>query len=82
MAPLHVATLTVEKELPKNEIIFSIYGLYPTSVPRMNKTMAPLHVATLTVEKKLHIIFSIYLCTKNETMTPLHVAILTVEKEL
>ncbi len=28
MAPLHVVTLTVQRELPKYEIIFSIYGLY------------------------------------------------------
>ncbi len=48
MAPLHVATLTVQRELPKYEIISSIEGLYPTS-----ETMAPLHVATLTVQREL-----------------------------
>ncbi len=32
MAPLHVATLTVKRELPKYEIIFSIYDLYLTFV--------------------------------------------------
>ncbi len=46
MAPLHVATLTVKRELPKYDIIFSI--LY-----QENENMVPLHVATLTVQREL-----------------------------
>ncbi len=48
MAPLHVATLIIQRELPKYEIIFSIYK-YVGSLPYLctkNETMAPLHVAT------------------------------------
>ncbi len=41
MAPLHVATLTVQRELPKYEIIFG----------SLNETMVPPHVATL---RELH----------------------------
>ncbi len=47
VAPPHVATLTVKRELPKYEIILSMEWLYLTSVPRM----ALLHVATLTVKR-------------------------------
>ncbi len=39
MAPLHVATLTVQRELPKYEF-------------RVCPNMAPLHVATLTVKRE------------------------------
>ncbi len=64
MDPLHVAILTVKRELPKYEIIFSIWGLYlsPPYLYTKNETMAPLRVATLTVKKELpkyEIIFSI-----------------------
>ncbi len=49
MAPLHVATLTVQRELPKYEVIFaSMVSTLPYLCTK-NKTMAPLHVATLTV---------------------------------
>ena len=47
MAPLRVATLTVQRELPKYEL-----ALHPTSVPGINETMAPLHVATPTVQRE------------------------------
>ncbi len=57
MAPLHVAVLTVQRELPKiNVRLYSI--LYPTSVPK-NETMAPHEVATLTVIREHELIFSI-----------------------
>ncbi len=58
MAPLHVATLTVQRELPQ-------YELVSRSLPYLctkNETKAPLHVATLTVQRELpkyEIIFSI-----------------------
>ncbi len=51
MAPLHVVTLTVQRELPKYEIIFSV-GSLPYLCTK-NVTMAPLHVATLTVQREL-----------------------------
>ncbi len=81
MALLHVATLTVKRELPKYEIIFSSY------LGTKNETMALLHVATLTVKRlnmRLYLAsrVSTYLGTKNETMAPLHVATLTVQREL
>ncbi len=56
VAPLHVATLTVQRELPKYEIIGSPY------LCTKNEIMAPLHVAILTVQRELpkyEIIFSI-----------------------
>ncbi len=54
MAPLHVATLTVKRELP------DIYHLGSLPYPcTKNETMAPLHVATLTVQREYEIIFSI-----------------------
>ncbi len=46
MAPIHVATLTVQRELPKYEIILPY-------LCTKNETMAPLHVATLTVQREL-----------------------------
>ena len=47
MAPLHVATLTVQRELPKYETYrVSILPLYH------DEPMAPLRVATLTVKKR------------------------------
>ncbi len=52
MAPLHVATLTVQRELPKCEVASRVSTL----------TMVPLHVVTLTVQRELpkyEIIFSI-----------------------
>ncbi len=57
-APLHVATLTVQRELPD-------YIQHLGSLPYLftkNETMAPLHVAKLTVQRELpkyEIIFSI-----------------------
>ncbi len=59
MATLHVATLTVQRELPKYEITFDLASR--VSTPK-NEIMAPLHVATLTVQielPKYEIIFSI-----------------------
>ncbi len=56
MAPLHVATLTVQRELPKYEYLGSLPYLCTK-----NETMAPLHVA-ITVQRELpkyEIIFSI-----------------------
>ncbi len=47
MAPLHVATLTVKRELSKYEI-----GSLPYLCTK-NETMVPLHVATLTVKREL-----------------------------
>ncbi len=44
MAPLHVATLTVKRELPKVNMRSNLTS--PTSATK-NETMAPLHVATL-----------------------------------
>ncbi len=73
MDPLHVATLTVQRELPKHEHLGSLPFLCTK-----NEIMAPLHVATLTVQREL----SIKDPTKNETMAPLHVATLTVKREL
>ena len=46
MDPLHVATLTVQRELPKYENLGSLPYL-------CTKKMAPLHVATLTVQREL-----------------------------
>ncbi len=49
MAPLHVATLEVKRELPK-------YDEHLGSLPYLcakNETMAPLHVDTLTVKREL-----------------------------
>ncbi len=43
MATLHVATLTVQRELPE------LASIYPSWI----KTMATLHVATLTVQREL-----------------------------
>ncbi len=48
MAPLHVVTLTVQRELPKYEHLGSLPYLCTK-----NETMAPLHVATLTVQREL-----------------------------
>ncbi len=48
MAPLRVATLTVQGELPKYENLGSLPYLCTK-----NETMAPLHVATLTVQGEL-----------------------------
>ncbi len=45
MPPLHVATLTVKRELPQYEI--------STYLCTENETMPPLHVATLTVKREL-----------------------------
>ncbi len=42
MTPLHVVTLTAQKELP---------GLYP----RMIETLAPLHMATLAAQRELDV---------------------------
>ncbi len=50
MAPLHVATLTVHRELPKYETILILAIL---CLCTKNETMAPLHVATLTVQREL-----------------------------
>ncbi len=46
MAPLHVATLTVQRELLKASRAYLCIK---------NKTMAPLHVATLTIQRELPI---------------------------
>ncbi len=47
MAPLHVAILTVQRELPKYEHL----GSLPYLCTR-NEAMAPLHVATLIVQRE------------------------------
>ncbi len=83
MVPLHMATLTVKRELPKYEIILGSLPYLCTE----DETMAPLHMATLTVKRELpkyEIIFGSlpYLCTEDETMVPLHMATLTVKREL
>ncbi len=54
MAPLHVATLAVQRELPKYEITFS---------STKNEIMAPLHVA---VKESYEIICSMVSCTEVE----------------
>ncbi len=48
MTPLHVATLTVLRELPKYEHLGSLPYL-----STKNETVAPLHVATLRVKREL-----------------------------
>ncbi len=59
MAPLHVATLTVQRELPKYEHLVSLPYLCTK-----NEIMAPLHVATLTVQIELPKYEHLgYLCT-------------------
>ncbi len=53
MAPLHVATLTIKRELPKYENIFRIdLGSLPYFCTK-NESMASLHVATLTIKREL-----------------------------
>ncbi len=88
LTPLHVATPTVQRELRKYEITFSIQGLYPTSVPRIKPW---LHFVWPHQQfKESYLKYEItstygrllpYLCTKNETMAPLHVTTLTVQRE-
>ncbi len=77
MAPLRVATLTVIIELPKYETIFSIQGLYLTSVPRM-KPWLHFMWPHLQLKESYLKLFTLLL-TKNETVAPFHVATLTVE---
>ncbi len=48
MVPLHVATLTIQRELPKCEYLGSLPYLCTK-----NETMAPLQVATLKVQREL-----------------------------
>ncbi len=59
MVPLLVATLTVQRELPKYETIFSIYIESPPYLCTKNETMAPLHMATLTVIQRELTIYEI-----------------------
>ncbi len=83
MAPLHVATLTVQRELPKYEIMLAPRVSTLPYLCTKNDTMAPLHVATLTVQRELPK-YEIMLAStkKNETMAPLHVAVLTRATEI
>ncbi len=48
MAPLHVATPTVKRELPNMRLYLASAYLCTK-----NETTAPLHVATLTVQREL-----------------------------
>ncbi len=43
MAPLHMATLTVQRELPRHKYLGSLPYFYTRNI-----TMPPIHVATLT----------------------------------
>ncbi len=62
LVPNHVATLTVQKELPKYEHLGSLPYLYIK-----NETMATLHVATLTAQES-YLNMRLYLASRISTL--------------
>ncbi len=66
MAPFHVATLTVKRELPKYQLVSRVLNLpYPCT------NMAPHFMCMATLADLAYRVSTLPRCINNETMAPL-----------